>query len=158
MKICWVPSNGTTKGPGDVQHPGHFVHCCFDRVQVAVVCSVEIVERTLNWDPGVSGNSRSRPFPGTPAFHSRSRKLWMDFSFPFPFTKVGNTISHSRSCSQKLGMRSFIPVPFSGMRSGIKLGLRLILYIFRINSPLKNRRRKLYNIFLKLNKWFDFCS
>ena len=28
MKICWVPSNGTTKGPGDVQHPGRFVHCC----------------------------------------------------------------------------------------------------------------------------------
>ena len=40
--------------------------------------------------PGVSGNSRSRPFPGIPASHSGSRILGIIF--------------HSRSRSQNLGM------------------------------------------------------
>ena len=60
----------------------------------------------------VSGNSRSRPFPGIPAFHSRSQSLGMSFSFPFPFPKVGNAIFHSRS--QNLEMKFSIPVPVSG--------------------------------------------
>ena len=61
---------------------------------------------------GVSGNSRSRPFPGIPASHSRSQSLGMSFSFPFPFPKVGNGFFHSRS--QNLGMQFSIPVPVSG--------------------------------------------
>ena len=40
--------------------------------------------------PGVSGNSRSRPFSGIRASDSRSQSLGMSFSFPFPFPKVGN--------------------------------------------------------------------
>ena len=64
--------------------------------------------------PGVSGNSRSRPFPGIPASHSRSQSLGMSFSFPFPFPKVGNAIFHSRSRSQNSGMQFSIPVPVSG--------------------------------------------
>ena len=68
----------------------------------------------LDFGPGVSGNSRSRPFPGIPASHSRSQSLGMSFSFPFPFPKVGNAIFHSRSRSQNSGMQFSIPVPVSG--------------------------------------------
>ena len=71
--------------------------------------------------PGVSGNSRSRPFPGIPTSYSRSQKLGMIFSFPFPFPKVGNAIFHSRS--QNLGMQFSIPVPVTGnglSKSGIE--------------------------------------
>ena len=46
---------------------------------------------------GTSGNSGSRPFPGIPASHSRSRKLGMIF--------------YSRSRSQKLGMLFLILIP-----------------------------------------------
>ena len=73
-------------------------------------------------DAGVSGNSRSRPFPGILASHSRSRKLGMIFSFPFP--KVGNAIFHSRS--QNLGMQFSIPFPVAGNglpKSGIRTGI-----------------------------------
>ena len=68
----------------------------------------------ISYKSGVSGNSRSRPFPGIPASDSRSRKLGMIFSFPFPFPKVGNAISHSHSRSQNLGMQFSIPVPVTG--------------------------------------------
>ena len=97
----------------------------------------------MDFATGVSGNSRSRPFPGIPASHSRSRKLGMIFSFPFPFPKVGNAIFHSRSRSQILGMQFSIPVPVtgnglskSGIRTGIEFkrweneGFELIKYIF----------------------------
>ena len=67
-----------------------------------------------------------REFPGIPASHSRSRKLGMIFSLPFPFPKVGNAIFHSRSRSQNLGMQLSIPVPVTGnglSRSGIRAGI-----------------------------------
>ena len=83
-------------------------------------------EQQWHCSPGVSGNSRSRPFPGIPASHSRSRKLGMIFSFPFPFPKVGNAIFHSRSRSQNLGMQFSIPVPVTGnglSKSGIRTGI-----------------------------------
>ena len=54
--------------------------------------------------PGVSRNSRSRPFPGIPASHSRSQSLGMIFSFPFPFPKVGSAIFYSHSRSRNSGM------------------------------------------------------
>ena len=60
--------------------------------------------------PTMSGNSRSREFPGIPASNSRPEsrewnfplpfpfpKKGMEFSLPFPFPKIGNGISHSRS-------------------------------------------------------------
>ena len=37
------------------------------------------------FDPGVSGNSRSRTFPRMEASDSLSRTLGMDFFIPFPF-------------------------------------------------------------------------
>ena len=76
-------------------------------------------------EAGVSGNSRSRPFPGIPASHSRSRKLGMIFSFQFP--KVGNAILHSRSRSQNLGMQLSVPVTVTGnglSKSGIRTGIK----------------------------------
>ena len=104
-----------------------FQHCTalvisnFAHFRVAFFRSVP-----LAGNPGVSGNSRSRPFPGIPASHSRSRKLGMIFSFPFPFPKVGNAIFHSRSRSQNLGMQFSIPVPVTGnglSKSGIRTGI-----------------------------------
>ena len=40
--------------------------------------------------PGVSGNSRSRPFPRMKASDSLSRIIGMDFFIPFPFPNFGN--------------------------------------------------------------------
>ena len=63
--------------------------------------------------PGVSGNSRSRPFPRMKAPDSLSRLMGMDFFIPFPFPNFGNGFfqfpsrsrilkSHSRSPLKKL--------------------------------------------------------
>ena len=58
---------------------------------------------------GVSGNSRSRPFPGIPGLPFPFPKIWNDFFIPvplpkswesyfsFPFPKFGNAILYSRS-------------------------------------------------------------
>ena len=53
------------------------------------VVNIQVEART-----GMSGKSHSRPFPGIPASHSRSRKFF-----------------HSHSHPLKLGMAFFIPVP-----------------------------------------------
>ena len=45
--------------------------------------------------PGVSGNSRSRPFPRMKASNSLSRIMGMDFFIPFPFPNFGNAFFHS---------------------------------------------------------------
>ena len=44
---------------------------------------------------GVSGNSRSRPFPRMKASDSLSRIMGMDFFIPFPFPNFGNAFFHS---------------------------------------------------------------
>ena len=84
-------------GPGSVVNVGHFFNG-------------KGVTPTLH-PPGVSGNSRSRPFPGIPASHSRSQSLGMSFSFLF--RKLGNAIFHSSS--QNLGMQFPFPFPLQGM-------------------------------------------
>ena len=77
---------------------------------------------------------RSRPFPGIPASHSRSQKSGRQFSFPFPFPKVGKAIFipvpipkcrecnfYSRSHSQKLGMQFVIPIPVPKLWEWVEL-------------------------------------
>ena len=44
---------------------------------------------------GVSGNSRSRPFPRMKASDSLSRIMGMDFFSPFPFPNIRNAFFHS---------------------------------------------------------------
>ena len=96
-----------------------------------------------NLFPGVSGNSRSRPFPRMTASDSCSQIMGMDFFFPFPFLNFGNVFfsfpSRSQimgmfffsfpSCSQIVGMDFFhsLPVPeFVVSQPGIKTGIGLL--------------------------------
>ena len=80
---------------------------------------------------GVSGNSRSRPFPRMKASDSLSRIMGMDFFIPFPFPNFGNVFFHSLpvpefweclfsfpSRSRILGMDFFIPFPFPNFGNG----------------------------------------
>ena len=62
---------------------------------------------------GVSGNSRSRPFPRMKASDSLSRIMGMDFFIPFPFPNFGNGFFLFPSRSRILGMDFFpsLPVP-----------------------------------------------
>ena len=53
---------------------------------------------------GVSGNSRSRPFPRMEGSDSRSQIMGMDFFPPFPFQNFGNAF--------------FIPFPFPNYGNG----------------------------------------
>ena len=59
--------------------------------------------------PGVSGNSRSPPFPRMKASDSRSRIMGMDFFIPFPLLNFGNAFSPFPSCSRILGRAFLIP-------------------------------------------------
>ena len=63
--------------------------------------------------PGVSGNSRSRPFPRMKASDSLSRIMGMDFFIPFPFPNFGNAFFSFPSRSRIMGMGFFhsLPVP-----------------------------------------------
>ena len=62
---------------------------------------------------GVSGNSRSRPFPRMKASDSLSRIMGMDFFIPFPFPNFGNAFFSFPSRSRIMGMGFFhsLPVP-----------------------------------------------
>ena len=60
-----------------------------------------------NLFPGVSGNSRSRPFPRMTASDSCSQIMGMDFFFPFPFLNFGNVFFSFPSRSQIMGMFFF---------------------------------------------------
>ena len=62
--------------------------------------------------PGVSGNSRSPPFPRMKASDSRSRIMGMDFFIPFPFPNFGIAFFSfpSRSRNVKMIFHS-LPVP-----------------------------------------------
>ena len=62
---------------------------------------------------GVSGNSRSRPFPRMKASDSLSRIMGMDFFIPFPFPNFGNAFFSFPSRSRIMGMVFFhsLPVP-----------------------------------------------
>ena len=62
---------------------------------------------------GVSGNSRSRPFPRMKASDSLSRIMGMDFFIPFPFPNFGNGFFSFPSRSRILGMGFFhsLPIP-----------------------------------------------
>ena len=53
---------------------------------------------------GVSGNSRSRPFPRMKASDSHSRIMGMDFFIPFPFPNFRNGFSSFSSRSRIMGM------------------------------------------------------
>ena len=64
--------------------------------------------------PGVSGNSRSRPFPRMKASDSHSRIMGMDFVIPFPFPNFGNVFFSFSSRSRIMGMFFFfhsLPIP-----------------------------------------------
>ena len=61
---------------------------------------------------GVSGNSRSRPFPRMKASDSLSRIMGMDFFIPFPFPNFGNAFCSFPSHSRIFGMIFFIPCLF----------------------------------------------
>ena len=89
----------------------------------------------------MSGNSRSREFPGIPASHSRPEsrewnfplpfpfpKKGMGFSLPFPFPKIGLEFStwipvpeywewNLHSCSRNLGMYFALHVTGNGVES-----------------------------------------
>ena len=56
---------------------------------------------------GVSGNSRSRPFPRMKASDSLSRIMGMDFFIPFPFPYFGNAFFSFPSRSRIVGMDFF---------------------------------------------------
>ena len=60
--------------------------------------------------PGVSGNSRSRPFPRMKASDSLSRIMGMVFFIPFPFPNCGNGFFSFPSRSRIMGM-VFFPFP-----------------------------------------------
>ena len=64
-------------------------------------------------EPGVSGNSRSRPFPRRKASDSLSRIMGIDFFIPFPFPNFGNAFFSFPSPSRIMGMVFFhsLPVP-----------------------------------------------
>ena len=81
-----------------------------------------------NLFPGVSGNSRSRPFPRMTASDSCSQIMGMDFFFPFPFLNFGNVFFSFPSRSQIMGMFFFhsLPVP------------KLWAWIFFIPFPFPN--------------------
>ena len=68
--------------------------------------------------PGVSGNSRSRPFPRMKASDSLSRIMGMDFFIPFPFPNFGNAFFSFPSRSRIMGMFFFIPFPFPNCGNG----------------------------------------
>ena len=67
----------------------------------------------LAFRAGVSGNSRSRPFPRMEASDSLSRIMGMDFFIPFPFPNFGNAFFSFPSRSRIMGMVFFhsLPVP-----------------------------------------------
>ena len=66
-------------------------------------------------EPGVSGTSRSRPFPRMKASDSLSRIMEMDFFIPFPFPNCGNGFFHS------------LPIPeFAFSQTGIKTVIGLL--------------------------------
>ena len=62
--------------------------------------------------PGVSGNSRSPPFPRMKASDSRSRIMGMGFFIPFPFPNYGNAFFHSLPLPELWEWIFFIPFPF----------------------------------------------
>ena len=62
--------------------------------------------------PGVSGNSRSHPFPKMKASDSCSRIMGMDFVIPLVFPNFGNAFFSFPSRSRILGIDFFIPFPF----------------------------------------------
>ena len=71
----------------------------------------------MSWDgralPGVSGNSRSHPFPRMKASDSCSRIVGMDFVIPLMFPNFGNAFFSFPSRSRIMGMVFFhsLPVP-----------------------------------------------
>ena len=78
---------------------------------------------------GVSGNSRSRPFPRMKASDSLSRIMGMDFFIPFPFPNFGNAFFSFPSRSRIVGMHFFksLPIPeFAISQTGIKTGIGLL--------------------------------
>ena len=77
---------------------------------------VECGRQPIDWNQlpaGVSGNSRSRPFPRMKASDSLSRIMGMDFFIPFPFPNFGNAFFSFPSRSRIMGIVFFhsLPVP-----------------------------------------------
>ena len=73
-------------------------------------------EVILSW-AGVSGNSRSRPFPRKKPSDSHSRIIGMEFFIPFPFQILGMLFFHSISW---LSYPKTIGKPLKAIVSGLK--------------------------------------
>ena len=71
-----------------------------------------------NLFPGVSGNSRSRPFPRMTASDSCSQIMGMDFFFPFPFLNFRNVFFHSLPVPKLWECFFFIPFLFPNCGHG----------------------------------------
>ena len=75
-----------------------------DNMYLCICIGIQDPDKVPWYMSGVSGNSRSRPFPGIPAIPGNT-------GLPIPVSENWEWFFHSRSCSQKLGMLFFIPVP-----------------------------------------------
>ena len=81
-------------------HPIPF-HPSIHKASFIIWTGLGLIWVDLQWPPmtsndsGVSGNSRSRPFPRMKASDSLSRIMGMDFFIPFPFPNFWNAFFHS---------------------------------------------------------------
>ena len=75
-----------------------------DNMYLCICIGIQDPDKVPWYMSGVSGNSRSRPFPGIPAIPGNT-------GLPIPVSENWEWFFHSRSCSQKLGMLFFIPIP-----------------------------------------------
>ena len=99
---------------------------------------------------GVSGNSRSHPFPRMKASDSPSQIMGMDFFIPFPVPNFGNGIFSFPSHSQNLGLDFFIPFPFPNFGNGLfqftnrRLAFQMLAW--NIGGDIPNRLKDLFNL------------
>ena len=106
----------------DCQHQNHH-HRAGGHKRLILVLDLYIY--ILYGSAGVSGNSRSRPFPGIP-----DTRLGMDFSFPFLFPKVGSTISHCHSIPKSWECNSSVS-------KSLRFGLNFLIHIKTLGFGLE---------------------
>ena len=82
------------------------------------VCNFFHTTTAILMKTGVSGNSRSRPFPRMKTSDSLSRIMGMDFFIPFPFPNFGNAFFHSLPVPELWEWVFFIPFPFPNCGNG----------------------------------------
>ena len=100
-------------GETDAKEPGQ-INASLSEAAKEAASEHRLFKKTLPQKmTGVSGNSRSRPFPRMKASDSLSRIMGMDFFIPFPFPNFGNAFFSFPSRSRIMGMVFFhsLPVP-----------------------------------------------